>query len=116
MHVARLVTVTELSKAHPISRICINFARNGKRQPPQTRPVDILKLLDFDREATFITHLDSDAVVICRSLTEFMLMLCVLPLLPDAFSRPSAQLLKILFELLLLLLFLLCRPFLPFRV
>jgi hypothetical protein len=75
-----------------------------------------LKLLDFDREATFVTHLDSDTVLVCRSLTEFMLMLCILPLLPDAFPSPFAQLLQPLFELLILLFLLLCRPFLPFRV
>ena len=104
MRVGRVMTVTEPSKAHPTQW---ETTAVGKC---------ILKLLDFDREATFVTDLDSDAVLICRSLTEFMLMLCILPLLPDSFSRPSAQLLKILFELLLLLLFLLCRPFLPFPV
>jgi len=63
-----------------------------------------------------MTYLDTDTVFIRGSLTEFMLMLCVLPPLPDTFSSPFAQLLKSLFELPILLLFLLCRPFLPLRV
>ena len=78
--------------------------------------IPILKLLDFDCEAAFMTYLNTDTVFICDSLTEFMLMLCVLAPLPDTFSSPFAQLLKSLFELLILFLFLLCRPLLPFRV
>ncbi len=63
-----------------------------------------------------MTHLDSDTIVVRRSLTEFMPMLCILPPLPDTFSSPFAQLLKSLFEFLILLFLLLCRPSLPFRV
>ena len=81
-----------------------------------SKVVRVLKLLDFDREATFVTHLDVDTVFICRSLTEIMLVLCVLPLLPDTFSSPFAQLLESLFEFLILLFLLLCRPSFPLRV
>ena len=63
-----------------------------------------------------MTHLDSDTIVVRRSLTEFMPMLCILPPLPDTFSSPFAQLPKSLFEFLILLFLLLCRPSLPFRI